>query len=350
MHIRVVWVICIRTDYGFLKNKLVFSSLISYLCIMSIFIPDILRSFLGDSRKHNQSKGQISFDCPACAEEKGRPQGDGKGNLEVNYDKGIFRCWSCMYTNNMHGHIPKLIKKYGNYELLKEYEILKPEIYSRSDREIIAIDVKLPTGFNKLIDLPTNTPNYFNIYQYLSKRGIGMDLIEKYSIGYTNEGEFNSRVIIPSYDEYNEINYFIARSFDWRVKPKYLNPEAEKEVIIFNEYLVNWDSTIYLVEGVFDHIVIPNSIPLLGKYMSNKLFEALYTKASANIVILLDSDAYYDALQLYKKLDTGDLSGKIKICIPEDGFDPSLIYQKEGKYGIINLLRTSHKINESLIY
>jgi len=317
---------------------------------MSIFIPDILRSFLGDSRKHNESKGQIAFDCPACALENGKPQGDGKGNLEVNYDKGVFRCWSCMHTNNMHGYIPKLIKKYGNVDLLKEYLILKPDEIDYSDREIIAAEIKLPEGYKKMVDCTPETPRYFDVLRYLSKRNIGMDLIEKFNIGYTIEGDFHTRVIIPSYDEYNEINYFIARAFDWKIKPKYLNPEAEKEAIIFNEHKVNWDSTIYLVEGVFDHIVIPNSIPLLGKYISEKLFELLYTKASANIVILLDSDAYYDALQLYKRLDVGDLKDRIKLCVPEDGFDPSLIYQKEGKNGIINLLRTSHKVKESLIY
>lgn len=107
---------------------------------------------------------------------------------------------------------------------------------------------------------------------------------------------------------------------------------------------------IFSFEGVFDHIVVPNSIPLLGKYISEKLFETIYTKASANIVILLDSDAYQDALQLYKRLDVGDLKDRVKLCVPKDGFDPSLIYQKEGKNGILNLLRTTHRVKESLIY
>ena len=173
-----------------------------------------------------------------------------------------------------------------------------------------------------------------------------MDLIEKFDIGYTMEGDFHSRIIIPSYDEFDEINYFIARTFDWKIKPKYLNPEAEKEAIIFNENKVNWDSTIYLVEGVFEHLVIPNSIPLLGKYISEKLFEALYTKASANIVICLDGDAYYDALELYKKLDSCDLKNRIRIIETPIDYDPSLIYQKHGKNGIIKLLRTAKKLND----
>jgi len=59
---------------------------------MSFFVVEILESFLGKCKRHNESKQQLQFDCPACALEKGKPQGDGKGNLEVNYNKGVFRC------------------------------------------------------------------------------------------------------------------------------------------------------------------------------------------------------------------------------------------------------------------
>ena len=41
---------------------------------------DLLRDVLGDEKQHYDSKGQISFDCPVCAAEKG-VEGDGKGNM-----------------------------------------------------------------------------------------------------------------------------------------------------------------------------------------------------------------------------------------------------------------------------
>jgi hypothetical protein len=93
---------------------------------------------------------------------------------------------------------------------------------------------------------------------------------------------------------------------------KYKNPEAQKEILIFNEYLVNWDETIYLVEGAFDSIFIPNSIPMLGKFMSEYLFSVLYEKAK-KIVIVLDPDAWADAEKLYHKLNCGKLMGKVWI-------------------------------------
>jgi len=315
---------------------------------MSIFVSDILQSFLGSPKKHNESRGQIAFDCPACAVDKGKPEGDGKGNLEVNYNKGLFRCWSCHYTNHMHGTIPKLIKRYGTQELLKEYLILKPEF--KYDTESESVIVKFPDGYKKLSECGEDSEKFHKAMSYLSRRRIGLDIIKEFDIGYTTKGDFRDRIIIPSYDEYGDINYFIARSFDKRARPKYLNPVAEKQEIIFNENKINWDSTIYLVEGAFDHIVIPNSIPLLGKFVSDKLFNLLYNKASANIVIVLDSDAYDDTINIYRILNIGDLSGRIKVCIPEEGLDPSLIFQLYGKREIIKLLKTSKPIKESRMY
>ncbi len=71
---------------------------------MSIIVSQIFKLFLGEPHEHNEETGQVSFDCPACAEDKGLDygQGDGKHKLAVNYKKGIFKCWVCNYQNNMY--------------------------------------------------------------------------------------------------------------------------------------------------------------------------------------------------------------------------------------------------------
>ena len=104
----------------------------------------------------------------------------------------------------------------------------------------------------------------------------------------------------------------MCRCANTKTKMKYKNPESKKEEIIWNEHLIDWDNTIYLVEGVFDSIFLPNSIPMLGKKMSEKLFEKLYNRAK-KIVIVLDGDAWQDAENLYHKLNGGRLFGKIWI-------------------------------------
>lgn len=317
---------------------------------MSVIMVRIFEDFLGHAKKHSPSSGQMAFDCPACADEKGMPEGDGKGNLEVNYNLGLFRCWSCSDTNHMKGGIPFLIKRYGNSEILSKYFSLRPEGLAYEKGEKVEISVKLPKEFKKFSDCNGHEYKYSEAYKYIKDRGITDRMIKKYDIGYCPSGEYHNRIIIPSYDRNNVLNYFIARSFNKKIFPKYKNPEAEKSEIIFNERFLNFDSTIYLVEGVFDHLVIPNSIPILGKYPTKKLKLMLHKYARANIVILLDSDAIEDATEIYKELNTCDLYNRVKMCVPPSGEDPSSYFEKYKHYGIYELIRTSYRIQESEIY
>lgn len=284
-------------------------------------IIDILEDILGNHGLHNEDKGQINFDCPVCSHEiKGLDVGDGKNNLEVNYKLNVYKCWSCCESHSTHGSIYKLIKKYGNPRHLKNYTLLRPEddnsIAQRTYKKI-----RLPKefiAFNNIHSAFKLTSHYKQAMAYLKKRNITDDIIAKFNIGYCYDGEYANRIIIPSYDENDDINYFIARSYLPKTKLKYKNPEAQKETIIFNEKYINWDETIYLVEGVFDSIFLPNSIPLLGKFVSKQLFDTLYQKAK-NIVIILDGDAWEDAERLYHKLNCGKLMNKVwAIKLPKD--------------------------------
>jgi len=312
---------------------------------MSLLLADILENFLGEIRKHNEDTGQIAFDCPACSAEKGMSEGDGKGNLEINYNRGMFKCWSCQDTNNMHGPVIKLLKKYGSAKNLRDYLLVKPDADSIIIKEHINLEVKLPEGYKKLCECTDRDYKSVQARNYLYERGITDEIIRDYDIGYTYRGQFFNRIIIPSYDGNGKLNYFIARWFSKEyTKLKYINPTAEKQEIVFNEGRINWDATIYLVEGVFESLVIPNSIPLLGKYVSDKLLELLYDKASCDIIILLDGDAYLDATNLFFKLNFGDLRNRIKIIETPEDYDPSLIFQKLGSKGVVKLLRMAKKL------
>ncbi len=315
---------------------------------MSELVVEILEDFLGKSRKHYENKSQITFDCPECSLEKNMPDGDGKGNLEVNYNSRIYNCWACSEINNTHGTINKLIRKYGNNTHFKRYKLLIPDtVFTIGDIKQHTID-GLPKAFTPLY-IERDNFDYYKAIEYLKKRNIGIDLIKKYNIGYAIVGDYKGRIIFPSYDSYGEINYYVGRSYDKYNKLKYKNPEVSKMEIIFNENRVNWDSNIYLVEGVFDHISIPNSIPMLGKVLNDILHKKLIEKAGSKIIIVLDYDAKKDAHKLYKKLNSSKLRNKILIVDMPKGFDIADVHQKLGNKGVIKLLSTAKKIKESLL-
>jgi DNA primase len=309
---------------------------------MTSHIVNILERFLGSHKKHNENKSQVSFDCPACSADKYMSEGDGKGKLEINYKKGVFKCWVCAHTNNMHGPIEKLIKRYGNKNILRDYELVKPE--NNYETNIVSdenIQISLPSEFIPL-SKNNSTKQYYNYAkQYLKDRGITDEIIKEYNIGYAYEGKYKNRIIIPSYDEYGDLNFFVSRSFRKWIKPKYLNPDVEKQNIVFNENRINFDATIYLVEGPFDHIVTPNSLCLLGKTLPRKIKNLLLEKSNADIVIVLDPDAFENSIEIYNELNFGRLHGRIKLCIPPEGHDSSSIFQRLGSRGVIKLLKSA---------
>ena len=267
---------------------------------------DILTDILGDPKKSYESKGQYGFNCKECDEDRN------KGNLEVNIFQGVWKCWSCSEVNDTHGTIHKLVKRYGNKKQLKLLSTFLPEENLPKQKKKVN-KLQLPEYFKKFNEVSSIYPIRRQAYNYLTNRGITDEIIERYGIGFCDNGSHAGRIIIPSYDKKGELNYYIARSWDLHTRAKYKNPEAEKDKIIFFESLIDWNKDITLVEGAFDSIFIPNSNPMLGKHMSSLLFDTLYEKTNGNITIALDGDAFDNAVKLYHELNGGNLYGRIKI-------------------------------------
>ena len=331
-------------------------------------IYSILESFLGEAKNGFDGKNmQLQFPCPRCIENKGEREAH-KYNCEVNIQIGKFNCWACSNEGEeeMHGSILKLIKLYGNEQLLKEYKdaihsLRESKMYKLNfsdddfniDTKSVEIDdLRLPKSFKYL---NKNKPVPKDVANYLKSRGIGWDIIERFSMGYTEYTKDSImpsyRVYIPSYDKYGDLNYWTGRDYLNRDKiVKYYNPKVERRGIIFNEEKLQWDADITLVEGPFDHIVVPNSVPLLGKVLNKdfKLYWEILKNAKGKINIMLDNDAFDAVKNIYKELNHGDLYNRIRY-IPIDekyGKDPSDIYQRYGYEGIVAHLKSAQKIEE----
>jgi DNA primase len=272
---------------------------------------ELLEDVLGDHGLHYPNRGQISFNCPVCDDDRN------KHNLEVNYIDNVFKCWSCGDSEGTHGPLGKLFDKYGNKKHKKLYQVLKPETVVK--REKPKKQLKLPEGFTLFKDSSPVYPVRKAAINYLHNRGISDYMIEKYQIGFCDKGDHAGRIVIPSYNSNGELNYYIARSWNPMSKAKYKNPEAEKDKIIFWENLIDWNKDIYLVEGAFDGLFVENSIPMLGKHMSELLFNTIYKKAKGDVIICLDADAWQNAVNLYHELHGGELWGRIKLIkLPDD--------------------------------
>jgi hypothetical protein len=267
----------------------------------------IIQNIFEDVQGLNVSE-QLQVDCPHCAEREGLPHGDGKHNLEINTTKRVFKCWRCDEPK-FSGSLGRLVKMYGtsaDYEIYKSYASIYGNDYTYDEDEKEYVPVKLPEEMILFSQLEIGNTEHFEAYKYLVvDRKISRDIILKYRLGFCTTGKYIKRIIIPSYDANGEINYFVARTYDETIKRgKYDNPKSDKDKIIFNEGFINWDSTVYLVEGAFELLSFPvNCIPMLGKTISSTLFLKL-KELKPDVVVLLDPDAYKNSVELYYTLHT----------------------------------------------
>lgn len=327
---------------------------------------DILVSFLGDSKNDLDDSYQLQFSCPKCQERDGW-QEKNKFHLEVNLSKGLYHCWKCSSIDeNMQGSIYSLIRKYGNPQLLREYKEAINEFKKSSLYKLKFNDDDFNDDYADKDDDELNFPSEYvkfqkgindntKAFKYLSERGINWHIIEDYHIGFTTYNTDNksgsNRIILPSFDEYGELNYWTGRDFTGNKKrQRYDNPKVDRKSIIFNEDKVVWNADITLVEGPFDSIVVPNSIPLLGKQLNDeyKLYHSLFKKINANINIFLDGDAIETAKSIYRTLNQGRLKDRIRfiyVPVDENELDPSKIFQLYGRKGVIQYLNSAKKLN-----
>jgi len=324
-------------------------------------IKSLCEQILGEPRRDFPgSGGWFEYNCPSCADENfGTP--DEKYNLAVNYEIGsengmFMHCWKCGFA----GPLSRLFKVYGTADQYSKYKKLIADFKESHLYEIQSGSITVNEDFyeKKEVKLPNGISDVFDgsesanmALDYLHKRGVDDYLIRKHNIMYVGNifgNPYRNMVVIPSYDTFGELNYFSGRDFTGKTEYNKKNYDTPKTEIVFNEYLINWYEPVTLVEGPFDHIVTPNSIPLLGKHISPEYlaYRTITEKAKHTVNIMLDSDAIENAYSNYITLNNSSLMGRVRLVRCPDGYDPSDVYRVYGKKGMLNLLSTASKMSD----
>lgn len=170
----------------------------------------------------------------------------------------------------------------------------------------------LPVEFRSLLDRD-DSREWRDAMRYVKKRKITPYDIVKHGIGYCSEGRYRNRLIFPSYDLNNKLNFFTGRSYYDDVYLKYDNCDSHKNIIGF-ENMVDFRYPISLTEGALDAIAVRrNVIPLFGTYPSPMLKLALIiNKPEVNVI--LDPDAVTHAITISKFLIQIGLKVKLIDC------------------------------------
>lgn len=266
-------------------------------------------------------------------------------SFSVNPNLGIYKCFGCgeggdaltfiMKTQNKEfiEVISELAAKFG-LEMPQKFN--KPQSKELKD-EMIKACTKAAEFYNLRL-LKDKSPETTKVLDYLTKRGITKDIIEKYTIGlapkeyamfykkfrneYSDEvmekagltiktkdneyiDRFRNRIIIPIQNEFGEFVAFGARAIEKDQNPKYLNSSDSliynKSKLLFGLYTakeaIKEDDSVILMEGYFDVISaqahgIENAVASCGTSLTAEHVKLLsrYTP-SRRIYLSFDTDA-----------------------------------------------------------
>jgi hypothetical protein len=273
----------------------------------------------------------LTFHCPNCHHRKRK--------LEVCLDDPyVWHCWTCNIKGR--GLYWLLRRAKATPELIRELENVVGE-YSYNpgvsrdaflDRIALLKTPKadtispkvaryLPPEFKSLMDTDGSI-EYRMAKKYANKRGLTDCDIIKYNIGYCSTGQYAQRLVFPSYDANNDLNYFSCRSYYDDIPYKYLNSDFPRNIVGF-ENMVDFDFPIYLCEGALDAISLKrNAIPLFGNIMSMRLRWAIAMSSCPEINVVLDDDALDKAMIIAEYINR---IGKNVKLVRLSGKDPNVL-------------------------
>lgn len=258
------------------------------------------------------SKDEAMFMCPFSHHRKPK--------LAINLSTQRWQSW--IDTNAKGRSIYGLFKKMNVApQYLTELSRIVKIPKSTQQTEEEQIKIHLPYEFTSLQYDTEKTRSSKAAFNYLRNRNIFSYDIERYNIGYCESGDYANRIIVPSYDCDNNLNYFIARDFTGTAYLRYKNPPVSKDVVVF-ENQIDFSEPLIFCEGVFDAMAIRrNAIPLLGKNIPSKLKTKLVEHGVSEVCIVLDNDAFKNALQISETLMSENIKVRLVKMGNEDAAD-----------------------------
>lgn len=257
-------------------------------------IVSLFNELLNQPARLRKGGNQAVYFCPCCHHYKRK--------LEINLETGQWHCWTCNIKGSYLGSLLSKVKASPSYRerLMKLTGDLR--LAARHRKKASPTEVSLPEEFLPL-SKPRATPEYKNALMYLKKRGIIREDILRYNIGYCEEGDYAYHIIVPSYDANGNLNFFVGRRY-YKDDPgiPHKKPQMPMEFVGFESF-INYEEPITLCEGAFDAIAVRNNAcPLFGKYPSKTLMEKMNMHKTKIVNVLLDNDAWEDAIKIYDLL------------------------------------------------
>ena len=258
--------------------------------------------------------------------------GTDKKGFNVNLLTGKWYCYSCQKGGTAQTFMRLLQIK--DYEPTVDYDQLETleEMLRDEVKSLRPTWLNYPEGFSFITGKEDGILGKGASRYLIEERNLTLRQILEYRIGYCYKGYYRGRVIIPTLDDSGQVLYFVARSFLKGVKVPYLNPSNEiatgKTEVLFNYQNACTLSQIVVCEGVFDAMAVgQNGVAVFGKTISSQQANLLVTANPKEIIVALDGEAYQEALDIGKVLDSYGLPVRVAHLPGEE--DPASLTRME---------------------
>jgi len=233
--------------------------------------------------------------CPICGDSETN-KNKARGYFFGNTDSYFYKCHNCGISYNIYKFLevvsPALFKEY----CLEKFKDKNISFEETLDDEDVYTEFNKTTKYEMIEELPPDhvaikfllkrkiPENKWNRFGYTKKFGI---FAKEFNSDYSNLLEDDERIIIPIFDENNQLIGVQGRSIG-SVKPKYITLKANDKIrLTYGLDTINKSKTIYVVEGPIDSLFIPNSIAVLG--LGNFL-EIRNKLKNEDLVFILDNE------------------------------------------------------------
>lgn len=236
--------------------------------------------------------------CPFCGREL---------KLGINLNTYRTNCFKCGYHSSPAQLIMDVEGLETYQELLKLLENGDYTEYTFTEEKVQLRERKmfyLPEGF-RLITQGSNQLAK-SIRGYVIQRGFRPEVLAKFGVGYCSKGALFGYLIIPFFYR-SQLRYYNARKV-LGTGPRYNNPTTDitgigKEFIIFNHDALTLYNSLFICEGAINALTLgERAIATMGKAVSAYQINELIKSPVERFIILLDSDAKLQAINLGLKL------------------------------------------------
>lgn len=246
----------------------------------------------------SRNNGWYECDCYYC----GR-----KMKMGYNYASNAYKCWACPARGSLIEHVQDVedistfretLRFLATFEPANVKQITKlAKLSYRVRKNIKATGLKYPTGFVPLY-LADQLVSGSKVLDYIKGIGLDAEVLAAKGFGYVPPGiqEFENRLIIPFYDNYGCLVYYIGRTISKREPARYKNMVSEgvgTQDLLYNMQAIYEYDTIRVVEGWADAETLgPNSVAYLTSSMSHKQWSLLINSPVKNLQFFPDKGWY----------------------------------------------------------